>query len=144
MTDKPYIAQLQDTSCFVVAIANCLIYLGLPVPDLEKAKDIAACRNGSTIHTKAVVEFMGAPLKPTRNRYAYRQVFKHGGILTIMHPICNGHSMFVFPDKKDKRLVTAVNSWLGPNVYTLAPETLIRFIQPKCNIGMHWVLDIER
>lgn len=144
MTDKPYSAQAEDTSCFVVAVANCLIHLGLSLPDMKKAVEVAGCQYGSTIHTEDVVEFMGAPLKPTRSRREYTQVFKHGGVLTIMHPIVNGHALFVAPDPDDRRLVVAVNSWLGPNVFTVSHKTLEKYIMPRCHIGCHWVIDWEK
>ena len=137
---RKFIAQGQDTSCFVVAVANCLIHLGLPVPDMKKAIEVAGCQYGGSIHTQDVVEFMEAPLHPTRSRWDYKQVFKHGGILTIMHPIVNGHALFVAPDPNDRRLVIAVNSWLGPNEYTLSPKTLEKYVTPRCHIGCHWVI----
>ena len=93
---KPYLAQDYGTCCFVYAVANCLIYNDLPVPDLEKAFDIAMCRNGSTIGTKAVVAYMKAPLVAVERP---EPVFEKGGILNIMHPIWNGHCFFCYPGR---------------------------------------------
>lgn len=108
--DVKYISQGNDSCCFVYAVANCLIYLNQQVADLEQAKDIACCRTGSTIHYNKVIEYFKAPLVKTRNP---NNVYKNGGILTINHPIFNGHALFLFPERHN---LTLVNSWLGPNV----------------------------
>ena len=123
-----------DSSCFVVAVANCLIYLKLPVGNIEIAKDVACCRSGSTIHHKKVVEFLKAPLKPIDDPNA---VFQNGGVLNIMHPIFNGHCFFLFP--QNGKLITMINSWLGPNVAAnIAYKEILPFASQQ--LGKHWAI----
>jgi len=129
-----YLAQESGTCCFVYAVANCLIHNGLPVPDLEKAFDIACCRRGGTIYHQAVVDYMQAPLRPVDD---HKLVLVDGGILHILHPIWNGHSLFCFTSKKT--YVTIVNSWLGPNVVEVGMEEIERFVPKNHNIGKYWV-----
>jgi hypothetical protein len=107
---RNFMAQKSGSCCFVYAAANCLIYLKKRLPNLEKAKDIACCRNGGTIGESKVIEYFKAPLEKTRNP---KKVYKNGGILSILHPIFNGHALFLYPEENG---LTLVNSWLGPNV----------------------------
>jgi len=76
----------------------------------KKACSIALCKHGGAICCKEVIEFFKLPLIKTRDE---EEVFEYGGILTIKHPIYNGHFLFLFPQEKQ---LTLVNSWLGPNV----------------------------
>ena len=69
-----FIAQGMDSCCFVYAVANFQIWKSVELPDLEKAKNIALCRNGSTIKHSAVVEYFGAELEKTDS---YEQVFEN-------------------------------------------------------------------
>lgn len=133
---RNYIAQGMDSCCFVYAVANFQIWKGKELPDLERAKDMACCRSGSTIGHQKVVDFFGAELKKTHDEMA---VFEHGGILNIHHPIWNGHSFLVFPTDRG---LTAVNSWLGPLVAEgLGKMELIRFISEQ--YGYYWVTKDE-
>jgi len=132
-TKRKYISQLSGTCCFVIAAANCLIYRDLSVPDLEKAYDIACCRNGSAIYKQATVDYLKAPLSPTMD---YDEVLQIGGILNIWHPIFNGHCVFIAPYDKDH--IIAVNSWLGPNFIIIGPEEISRFLPEHNNLGNHW------
>ena len=136
MTRKQYLAQETGTCCFVYAVANSLIYLGLSVPDLEEVFDIACCRTGSTIHHQKVVDHMKAPLEPTMD---HKLVYQRGGILNIWHPIWNGHAFFLYPTGKQEEVVI-INSWLGPNVVRCGARELDQFVPKQNNIGKHWVL----
>ena len=126
-----YFSQQMDNSCFVVAVANCLVHLGAPVPDLEAAKDIALCRGGSTIRHAEVVAFMKAPLV----RDTAERVLHSGGVLSILHPIFNGHAVFVAPVHGD--LISAVNSWLGP-VEMIVDRSEIEPFVWNGSVGGHW------
>ena len=130
---KKYISQNGGSCCFVVAAANCLIYHNKIVPDLEVAYDIAKCRHGNTISHQAVIDYLDAPLSPTKD---YDAVLEKGGIFNIMHPIFNGHSIFVFPVEKGIRIV---NSWLGPNIVTVGISEIRQFVPEHNNLGMHWI-----
>jgi len=110
MIYKNFIKQEKGSCCFVYAVINCLIYLKKEIKNKEKAFDIAGCKNGSTIYHQKVIDFLNCPIKLTSNE---QTVFKKGGIINIMHPIYNGHSVFIFPEKEG---LTLVNSWLGPNI----------------------------
>lgn len=127
-----YLSQEGGTCCFVIAAANCLIHNNLPVPDLEKAYDIAGCRTGSTINYQGTIDYLKAPLTSTDD---YKQVLEHGGIFIIMHPIWNGHAFFMFPYKEG---VVVVNSWLGPNVTRVGKEEICQFLPPHNNLGLYW------
>jgi len=134
-----YIAQKQNTTCFVIACANALVYLKRPIPDLEPIFDIACCRTGSTINPQAVVDVLKLPLKKTSDCH---KVYRYGGILTIMHPICNLHAVFIAPAGwstwgKKRRYITAVNSWLGPLEYYIEAATMNEFLPPK-HVRNHW------
>lgn len=134
---KQYLGQsMEDGSCcFVIAVANCLIHLGLPVPDLEECKDVAGCRHGPTIYGTLVVQFMDAPLVRESDG---EEVLRKGGVLCIMHPIFNGHAVFVFPECYPDR-ITMINSWLGPTVINgIAAREIRPFIINK--MASHWTL----
>lgn len=128
-----FIAQGHDSCCFVYAVANFQIYCGRPLPDLERAKDIACCRTGATIYCARVVEYFGAALKPTT---IPGEVLSRGGILQILHPIVNGHSLFIYPENDH---VVMVNSWLGPLVQPTSGDRLLAMTRD--NLGAHWVRD---
>lgn len=127
-------SQGQDTSCFVVAAANAAVYAGIGKKfSMEEAKDIALCRHGGTINCRGVVDYIGTPLRPVKTP---RMVLARGGIINIMHPIFNGHSIFIF---KDGRGYTMINSWLGPNVLRgICKETILKFTCDR--LGHHWYL----
>jgi hypothetical protein len=134
-----YIAQEMDSCCFVYAVANYQIWKGEELPDLEQAKHIACCGNGSTINHQEVIDYFGACLQKTHDEAA---VFEHGGIININHPVWNGHSFFLYPTvRRDKEIIlTAVNSWLGPLVAEgLSNIELLHFISEQ--FGYFWVGD---
>ena len=133
--DDRYLVQDEGTCCFVYAVANCLIYFGLPVPDLEEAFDIALCRHGGTIKHQDVVDYMKAPLEPVGD---YNLVLDKGGVLNISHPIWNGHCLFCYPSKRT--YVTIINSWLGPNVVEVGREEIEQFVPPLHNFGKYWAV----
>ncbi len=123
-----------DTCCFVYAVANCNVYLGLHIPDLERAKDIACCRTGGTINEKGVIKYMKTPLTRTND---FREACNHGGVIGIWHPFYNGHSCFVYPHPKASHFLCKsfiiVNSLIGIGIQetvglwqieTLIPETV--------------------
>lgn len=129
---KPYLSQDGGSDCFVIAVGNCLIHRGIEVPDLDRARDIAHCRNGATIEHQKVVDFMEAPLTEIDNPEI---VLGSGGVLNIMHPIFNGHSVFVFPVEEG---VGAINSWLGPNEITVTFNEIRQFLPENGSLGPHW------
>lgn len=130
-----FIAQGMDSCCFVYAVANFQIWKGIELPDLEKAKDLALCRNGGTIKDTKVVEYFRAELEKTDS---YEQVFEKGGIININHPIWNGHTFLVFPTERG---ITAVNSWLGPLVAEgLGRREIMQFAPIRHNqFGSLWM-----
>lgn len=126
-----WISQGMDSCCFVYAVANFQVWRGVPLPDLEEAKDIGLCCHGSTLRHKAVVDFFKAPLDATEDA---GEVLRDGGVITIHHPIWNGHSFCVFPTDRG---ITAVNSWLGPLVAEgLGDDELLQFVSD--HYGPHW------
>ena len=129
-----YLFQPQDTSCFVVAAANSLIYLDKPVPDLEKAKDLAKCRNGPTICPDQVIVYCKLPMIKTADP---KEIYKNGGILIISHPVFNLHAVFVAPIEDSDR-VLVVNSWLGPNELSLTHSEISKFVA-RYKYIRHWV-----
>ena len=129
---KEYLSQSCGSCCFVIAAINCLIHHKMPVPDLEKAYDIAKCKTGNSINCQSIIDYLGAPLLPTDD---YWLVLYNGGILNIMHPIFNGHSIFVFPVNGGIRLI---NSWLGPNVVTVGVNEIRKFLPVHNNLGLYW------
>jgi len=58
-------------------------------------------------------------------------IIKNGGILTIMHPIYNLHSFFVYPLNFQKDSFVAINSWLGPRKCILYYGDLKKFWKPE-------------
>jgi hypothetical protein len=132
-----FIAQGNDSCCFVYACANAMIYMGREVPDLESVKDLAACRSGNTIHTQAVVDAMGLNFLKTKDP---SDVIENGGILGIMHPIYNGHAVFVVPCRRgsDRDMLLAINSWLGPNRAILGIGEMSRFFPRWPSQHSHW------
>ena len=128
-----YIRQDGGSCCFVIAAANCLLHHGMLVPDLEVAYDIAKCRNGGAVCAQAVIDYLEAPLRATDD---HELVLENGGIINIIHPIFNGHSLFVFPVEDGLKLV---NSWLGPNVITSAADEIGKLIPEHHNLGSYWV-----
>lgn len=135
-----YLTQTDGSCCVVYAIANSIIAQGGEVsPEkFEKACDIACCRHGSTIGAQNVVDFLGANLE-----YASAdEVFRRGtGILSIYHPILNGHAVFIKRDQEAPRdSFTFVNSYLGPNVMTHMGRSEIEpFIWDK-DRKWHWAI----
>ena len=128
-----YFAQTAGTCCFVYAVANCLLYLRQPVKALDVAMDVAKCRTGSTIDHKGVIAYFGAPLVEA----SYDAVLECGGVLNIMHPIFNGHSLFVFPEAGG---LTLVNSWLGPNVIRgVGRDEVLRWVSDS--VGSHYRIE---
>jgi hypothetical protein len=127
-----YIQQGMDSCCFVYAVANFQIRRGKPLPDLEQAKDIALCRNGSTIRHDDVVNFFHARLERTDDP---KKVLEKSGIINIHHPIWNGHCFLLFPEERG---ITAINSWLGPLVAKgLGEREILQFVSKQ--YGSFWV-----
>lgn len=120
------------TCCFPHAVINCLIYCSLPVPHIITLEKVAKCENGNSINLFEVIEKAKAPLLITENP---DNVYNNGGILTILHPIFNGHSFFIYPSKKNK--IIAVNSWLGPPVSEFSMEEIKPYIWKT---HKHWEL----
>ena len=136
--NKLYLSQDGGSCCFVIAAANCLIHNDLPVPDLEKAYDIARCRNGAAIIHQGTIDYLKAPLTSTDD---YKLVLEHGGIFVINHPIWNGHCLFMFPVCKEEDEVVVINSYLGPNVARVGKEEICRFLPTHNNLGLYWKME---
>lgn len=138
MNERQFLPQQTGWDCFPIAVANSLIYLGCLGANLKQARKIAKCENGGTICPRAVVEFMRAPLSETWDAW---DVVATGGIVSIMHPVYNGHAIFVFPqDGFRSYQFTVVNSLLGPTVY---PNWTMPHLSPylRTNFGPFWVID---
>lgn len=63
-------------------------------------------------------------------------VFGNGGILTVWHPIWEGHAMLVLPH--DDARVIAINSWLGPNVSIIGVSRLAEYMPVWPAHHRHW------
>jgi len=123
-----YKSQGQDTTCFPVALVNCGIYKGIKL-NLRQYIKMGHCESGAVIGANKLVLHSELPLKKTND---FDLVCKNGGILAIMHPICNLHAVFIQPiDDPDHVLM--VNSWLGPNEYVMDKKTLQKFLPSEPN-----------
>lgn len=71
---------------------------------------VAKCHTGSTIETQKVLDVFGLKLHMSLEADI---LFDRGGILTIMHPVCNLHAVAVVPEGS---MFKVFNSWLGPPV----------------------------
>ena len=134
---RPFIAQPQDSTCFVIAVYNCLVYLDLPLFNLNEGVQIAKADSGPATNRDGFIEWSKAPLRQALN---YHEVLRYGGILMIMHPIFNGHAVFIFPQNDE---FVIVNSWLGPNISYLGLREIEDYIADRMllNIGENWVID---
>jgi hypothetical protein len=132
-----------DTCCFVYAAANLIIHEGKECPIItEGVKGLARCYDGATIDQKSVLGFFGQELDMEATPHVGR-VFERGGILTILHPIWNLHSVAVVPvaDHMERR-VWAINSFLGPHVMLIPPQLLEVYCREDelgRPIDTHWV-----
>ena len=111
-----------DTTCFPVALVNCGKYIGKRV-NLKKYIKFCCCNTGSALREGEAIEDSKLPLEKIDE---YNMVVLYGGIVTIMHPIFNLHSVFIHPID-NTHLICAVNSWLGPNEVRLSPGELEKF-----------------
>lgn len=145
-----------DTCCFLYAVYNSVVYFNNAIakdyseeiqfienPFSEEIKEIACCNTGSTINHKNVVEYLNVPLIEV-DANLWMNVLINGGVINIMHPICNGHSFFVYPLDENIPLgfVMGVDSWLGPHVCRFSFDDLEKFI--GYNLGSIWLLDVEK
>ncbi len=103
--------QKQNNTCVAVAIINACRYLELDDPNFDDLTKELHCRNGGAIGTKSVIKrIFGDRLVECNN---FHEFSKTGGILTILHPLFNLHTLFCYPEDEGFILV---NSWLGPNI----------------------------
>ena len=131
-----FISQKQDTTCVPVAMKNCAIYLNKKF-NLKKYIKFCCCDNGAAIRVDEAIKHSRLPLKKTK---LINKIFKNGGIITIMHPIVNLHSIFCYPvDNK----VTLINSWLGSNEFKLFTSKIIEYLATEPNRKM-WYIDEKR
>ena len=135
--EKTWIAQGNDTCCFVYAVANCMVALGRPTPsdeELEEAFDIACCRTGGTIAAKKVVAFFKAPLIETDYP---EEVFQQGGIINVWHPFYNGHGFYLDTKCKDRGALRMINSLFGaPIMLNIGKREIQPWVTNRC--GSHW------
>ncbi len=135
---KSWFAQSHDSCCFVYAVANAMIAKGEEITDaqIQEACDIGCCRTGSVIGSAKVVKFFNAPLEPTDWP---EEVLQRGGLLSICHPIINGHIFYVDQESHDEGSLRLINSWLGPTVML---NVGMREVRPYVSnrYGSHWVL----
>lgn len=122
-----------DTTCFPVALVNCGKYVGKNV-NLKKYIKFCCCHNGSALRVNEAIENSKLPLEKTDE---YDMVVLYGGIITIMHPIFNLHSVFIHP-LDGTYLISAVNSFLGPNELRLGPKELKKFFPKTENNQKMW------
>lgn len=106
--DKP------STDCQVVAVINACKYLAIDPPSREALSKRFHCEHDPCIGT---FEAKDLPVRFDKKRYITQ--IKSCGIITIMHPIYNLHSVFMI--KRNSFEVTLINSLLG---------------YPEVNIGM--------
>lgn len=124
-----FVAQKYNSQCFPIALKNCAVYLNKKLNLYEYIR-FCGCNKGRALNTEMAVLKSGLPLEKTDK---IEDVFEHGGIITIMHPIFNLHSVFCFP--KDNKIIL-VNSWLGSNELPLEKEEIMRWIAKPPNNRM--------
>jgi len=127
-----FVSQKYNTNCFPVALKNCAIYLTRKL-DQSRFIKFCACNTGRSLNIETAIMLSGLPLEETKN---LEDIFKNGGIITIMHPIINLHSVFCYP-YKDR--IMCINSWLGCNELPLFKEELIKWIAKKPNDRMYFI-----
>jgi len=135
---RDWFAQSHDSCCFIYAVANTLIAQGRDVTNdqIEEACNIGACKTGACIGCEKVIQYFDAPLVSTQYP---EEVLQQGGILTIQHPIFNGHYIYVDHECADKGALRLINSWLGPTVTLNVGKREIRpYVTNRC--GGHWIL----
>ena len=64
------------------------------------------------------------------------EVISSGGVLSIMHPIWNGHAMFIEPPDTNG-VAWVVNSFLGPERMALHVDVLKQFFPPHNNFTQY-------
>lgn len=123
---KGYLIQEQDNCCFVYAAANCSIYRG---DWIDEYKLFTACKLLKT-DVQSVVDFLKAPLKKTEDENV---VFQKGGIVHLVHPVYNGHPVFILPEEEH---VLLINSWLGPPIIKMEIENVKKHVAKE--FGSFW------
>ena len=102
-------SKLQD--CVVVSLINSCIYLNIKPPNRKYLTDLLCCKNGTAIGFEK--HFDKYPVKMRKRDYL--EDVLDCGIITIMHPKYNLHSVFCFT--RDTKIYL-VNSLLGNKKYT--------------------------
>jgi len=118
MTAKPvFLGQGNDSTCAAVAIVNACLHLGLEPPPLNSLVAEMHCDTGGAIGLDTtVLRVLGPAVRKCDDP---EPLFEAGGILTIMHPIFNLHTLLCVLDGRfdgGSTRYTLINSWLGPLV----------------------------
>jgi hypothetical protein len=142
-----FVVQENDSACFVYAVANAAVAIGRqPFSDamLDDLKRIGCCHQGAALHRPAIID--KADFSPSGGGLVWpslrwtkspKAVMDNGGVMTILHPICNFHSMLLMPHSRKDGYV-AVNSFVGPSVFTMADTDLAKFMPPWPWQHDHW------
>ena len=121
---KKFKCQGLYADCFAVAVINACIFKEMPSLSRSELKAIGKgfpiifrekCLQESNIDYKSIV---------IEREKDLMEVSRSCGIITIMHPIFNLHSVFVFRKRIDDVIVYLVNSLLGPNVLAVSIKSL--------------------
>lgn len=100
--------------CFAVAAMNCCRWLGIEPPLREHLVRVGKGEHGCIIDKVAVLESCGLKMREVKSAVALHS----GGIVTIMHPRYNLHSVFCQPVGEGKVLL--VNAMLDENLVSVA------------------------
>ena len=128
--------QKQDSTCFIVAMANCYSYLGLKqdrnfqnhISDLKQE-----CKGGPFLRKQQGIKELGLDKYLNETDHA-TDLQVTGGIVSIMHPVFNLHACFV--SKVDLKDCLVYNSWLGPSGTRMSWRELFRFCRHTSST--HW------
>jgi hypothetical protein len=135
--------QQGGSDCAVAALCNAGLYVGRKPLEMTQLKDIGSglCQHGTLLRKdcKAMITRFRLPLLPVDDE---NEVVKNGGILAIMHPIWNGHAVFVHPAKDG--MIRVINSFLGPPDTVIGVNELERFYAPYNNFKPHYMLDLRK
>jgi len=129
-----------STYCMLFALYNAGVYAlefsGKVLPfaywDLYRMLDeyLPECETGPMIHKQECIDKYKLPLVKAADA---EEVVKYGGVLSILHPIWNGHAMFVQP-ADEKGYLWAINSFLGAERMMVNVSELRRFFPPHNNL----------
>ena len=132
---KHYRSQRYDMNCFPIALKNCAIYIDKKL-DLKRFIRLAGRAKVGEGLAKTLIQISKLLLEETND---LNDIYEHGGIISIMHPIFNLHTTFCFPTEHNK--IMLVNSWIGCNELPLDKPTLKEYLPKPPNNKMYYLLN---